>query len=232
MKYLLVVLAIILVLVPTVVLAGDYYPDEDATFYAQVLDGAGSPVNNATVLLTLWDTDGNKELDGVSMDYITASEGLYEYDFTVPSELGVYVAEVTSSNPTCYGSTELHVIEEFTGNITVNATVEATIDPDSIWGANMSDYTDTATFGGFFNITIGGGDMTVLQLLFIILLCVLAVWQKTWLRVICSIAIITWGASSVSYDPRIGLPLMGIGLLLFILGITRMVEDHRQSQET
>ena len=227
MRYLLIALAIALALVPTAALASDYEPGEDATFYAQVLDGSGAPVNDATVTLTLWDWDGNKELDTVSMVYITGSEGLYEYDFTVPSEVGVYVAEVTSSNPTAYGSTELHVIEPFTGNVTV----EATIDADSIWGANMTDYTDTATFGGFFNITIGGGDMSLLQIIFIVLLCIIAIWQKTWIRIVASMAIISWGIASMPYDVKVGIPLIGIGLLLFILGILKLIESRRESQE-
>lgn len=228
MRYLLAALAVILVLVPTAVLAGDYYPGEDSTFYAQVLDGAGDPVNDATVTLTLWDTDGNKELDAVSMAYVTGSQGIYEYDFTVPPELGVYVAEVTTANPTGYGSTELHVIEEFSGNVTV----EASIDPSSIWGANMTDYTDTATFGGFFNITIGGGDMTLLQLIFIVLLCIIALWQKGLLRVIPAIAIIAWGATTVSYDVKVGIPLIALGLVLFILGLFRLIESRRETEST
>ena len=77
-----------------------------------VLDSGGSPVNDATVTLTLWASDGDKELDGVSMTYIAGSQGIYKYDFTAPADDGVYLAEVTTANPTGYGAAEVHVSSE------------------------------------------------------------------------------------------------------------------------
>lgn len=223
----------LLLLVPGITLAGEYTAGEEATLYAQVLDGAGDPVNDATVSLTLWDPDGNKELDGVSMSYVTGSQGIYGYDFTVPEDPGVYVADIISANPTGYGSTELHVTPEVSYNFTgANITVDADLDASSLWGVNMSDYDDPATFGGFFNITLGGSNMSLIQILFIVALLAIAIWQKGWLRVIPAIAIITWGAASIAYDVKIGIPLIGLGLVLFILGLVKLIEGYRQSQES
>lgn len=159
---LLIVLVLFLVLALGTVVAGDtgvygteYRPEDAGTIYAQVLDGSGTPVNDATVTLTLWDSEGNKELDGVSMTYITGSQGIYRYNFTVPADEGVYVAEVVTANPTGYGSGDIHVSETGGGGTT----------PAAIWGEGISDYTDTSTFGGVLNDILGGGTMPMLFIL-------------------------------------------------------------------
>jgi len=74
--------------------------------------------------------------------------------------------------------------------------------------------------------------MTLLQLIFIVLLVVVAFWQKGWLRAIPSLGIIAWGVATISYDVKIGIPLIALGLMLFILGILKVIEGYRQSQES
>ena len=164
-RSILIATAFLLALVPAVVLADEYNPGDSATFYSQVLDSAGDPVNDASVNITLWDTDGNIEFGPTAMSYVTGSSGLYEYDFTVPSELGVYVAEVVTANPTGYGSTELHVVAPVSLNFTGNVTAE--VDPSSIWGANITPYTDIGTFGGMLADALGGN--MILMVLFAML---------------------------------------------------------------
>ena len=151
----------VLLLIPVVALAdGDYVAGEDGTLYAQVLNGDGSPANAANVTLTLWAADGDKILDEVTMTYVTASQGIYKYDFTCPEELGTYIADVVSASPTGYGSSTIHVSELFAGNVTVTGS-----NATAIWGTSIVGFTDSSTFGGLINDILGGGIMPMLFIL-------------------------------------------------------------------
>ncbi|GAG85585.1 unnamed protein product, partial [marine sediment metagenome] len=80
--------------------ATEYHsPGENGTIYAHVLYPNGTPANSATLNLTLWDSDGGKELDNVAMVYVAGSNGLYRYNFTAPAVSGVYAVDVESTNP-------------------------------------------------------------------------------------------------------------------------------------
>lgn len=57
----------------------------------------GSPLNNATVTINIYNPSGAKVVDGASMTYITGSNGIYRYSYTVPSTSGSYLYEVTAT---------------------------------------------------------------------------------------------------------------------------------------
>lgn len=144
-KYLVAFLILALVLIPSIALASsEYAPDAEGTLYAEVLDAAGDPVNDATVSLDLMDSDGNLELDGVSMTYIAGSDGIYKYDFTAPSDEGTYIAVATCTEG--QSTTEVQVVSP-SGSA------------GDIWGEAIVGYTDTTTFGGLINDILGGGAM-------------------------------------------------------------------------
>lgn len=86
----------------------EYIPGRNGTIYAQIFNDRGEPVNTATVTLTLWRSDGTRVLDAVAMTYVPLSNGIYKYDFAVPDEPGVYIADVSSINPETYGTDEVH----------------------------------------------------------------------------------------------------------------------------
>jgi len=146
-----IAVVLFLVLIPTTVWASsEYAPDADGTIYVEVLDAAGDPVNDATVSLDLMDSDGNLELDGVSMDYIAGSDGIYKYDFTAPSDEGTYIAVATCTEG--QSTTEIQVVSP-SGSA------------GDVWGEEFSGYTDTTTFGGLINDILGGGTMPMLFVL-------------------------------------------------------------------
>ena len=91
------------------VIGTEYQSSEPGTILAQIFDSIGDPANSATVTLTLFKSDNTKILDAVSMTYIADSNGIYKYDFTVPADTGVYIADVSSTDPTAYGCDEVHV---------------------------------------------------------------------------------------------------------------------------
>ena len=179
-------LVALLFLCPTVALAGsgevfgtEYAQEEDGTIYVQVLNGDGSPANGATVTLTLWKSDGTKELDGVSMTYIATSDGIYKYDFTSPAADGVYLAAVSTTSPTGYGSGEVHVSSEGGGSAS------------AIWEEELSGYTDTSTFGGLINNLTEGGQLPMLLICGVLALGLLAIffWKNS--------AVAAYGASGL-----------------------------------
>jgi len=86
----------------------EYYPGEEGIIYAQVLYGDGTPANNAVCNVTIWNKD-NVLLSNQQMKYITDSNGIYYYNFTVPSDISVFLADVVCENPSVYGSAEFHV---------------------------------------------------------------------------------------------------------------------------
>jgi len=86
----------------------EYAPGEEGVIYAHVLYGDGTPANNSTCNVTIF----NKNTTWVvnqSMNYIYGSDGSYYYNFTVPSNISVFMTNVRCSNPTAYGSGEFHV---------------------------------------------------------------------------------------------------------------------------
>lgn len=170
-----ILLTLFLLLIPTAGLADsgttgvwgtEYVPEEDGTIYAQVFNSDGTPANGATVTLTLWKSDGTKELDGVNMAYIAGTNGIYKYDFTTPAADGVYIADVVTATPTGYGSAEVHVSSEGAADI---------------WSEPIVGYTDSSTFGGLINDITGGGTMPMLFLcgMLALGLLILFFWKKS-----------------------------------------------------
>jgi branched-subunit amino acid transport protein AzlD len=55
----------------------------------------------------------------------------------------------------------------------------------------------------------------------------LASWKKTWIRVILSLGLIIWGVFFMPYDIKIAAPLLGIGAVLFFMGILNLIKQYR-----
>lgn len=157
-----VAIGIFLLLIPLAVLAGDYIAGEAGTLYAQILNGNGTPANSANVTLTLWASNGSKILDTVNMTYMPGSQGMYAYNFTCPSEIGTYVADVSSTAPTGYGSSDIHVSSPISANYTYTGNFTYTgANASQIWSENTSGYTNDLTFGGLLNSILGGNMLAL-----------------------------------------------------------------------
>ena len=129
------------------VLGSEYAPSESGTIYAQILNADGTPANTATVTLTLFKSDGTKILDGVSMTYVAGSNGIYKYDFVAPSAPGTYIADVAATNPTAYGTDEIHV--------SPSASLSAIA--DAVWDEPTEEHQSKGSFGkAVYSIFIRG----------------------------------------------------------------------------
>jgi len=232
-KYLGILFGLLLLLMPATVLATEYLqPGENGTLYAQVRYLNGTPANNATVNLTLWAANGTRVLDEVSMSYITGSRGIYHYNFTAPATVGVYAVDIITSNPTGYGSDEIHVSDINTtgsGNATVNVT--------AIWSESIAGYTDTGTFGGILNDFLGGGNMALMGVIGLCaFLMVIGFWRKS--QAIMWVATLSWIAFAFwqrSLTPAWGTwdlheMLFYIGFSMVIVCIVEAVMIYREEQ--
>ena len=232
-------LILMLAILPSYALATEYLqPSENGTIYAHILYANGTPANDATVNLTLWDSNGGKELDNVAMVYVTGSNGLYRYNFTAPNTVGVYAVDIDSTNPTGYGTDEIHVsdINVTIGNFTANSTLIAT----AVWSETAAGYTNTSTFGGIINDALGGNmsDNVLLIGIFGIcaLLMIVAYWRKSqaimWVTALAWVGFAFWQRSLTpgwgTWD--IHEILFYVGFLMTIICIVEAVMMYRETQ--
>jgi len=126
---------------PSLTLFGtEYEYAENGTLYAQMLDEDGSPVNAANCNITIYYPNRTLWVNYEELAYLTASNGLYYYNFTTPNITGVYAAIANCSNPTAYSSATFHVVEH------------RGISPEEIWtyaNRNLTDYNQSFIIDNF-----------------------------------------------------------------------------------
>jgi len=69
------------------------------------------------------------------------------------------------------------------------------------------------------------------EIIFVLGLLGLAVWKKSWVRIILSIGIIIWGAFAMSYDLKIAAPLIAVSTVLFIQAILKQIQQAREATQ-
>lgn len=117
-------------LVPiTVVSVGatEYTSGETAKMTVQVTDADGSPINDATVTVSVYAPNNDKLVDAQAMTYLTASNGIYYRNYTTPETAGVYIYEVTATSgaDSSYSSHTFHVSSALNTISTINTTVQS-----------------------------------------------------------------------------------------------------------
>lgn len=65
------------------------------------------------------------------------------------------------------------------------------------------------------------------EILIVIALLGFALWKKDWIRIILSICIVIWGVFFMPYDVKVAAPFLGVGLVLFIMGIMAQIQHAR-----
>ena len=234
---------LLLIALPNYTSATEYHtPGENGTLYAHILYVNGTPANSATVNLTLWNSSGGRVIDDVNMGYVTGSNGMYHYNFTAPNTVGVYVVDVNSTNPTGYGTDEVHVsniTDAFNvtiGNLTANSTLIAA----AVWNETAAGYTNTSTFGGIINDALGGDMSDNVLLIGIFGVCIslliIAYWRKSqmimWVTALAWIGFTFWQRSITpgwgTWD--IHEILFYVGFLMTIICILEAVMMYRGTQ--
>jgi hypothetical protein len=75
------------------------------------------------------------------------------------------------------------------------------------------------------------GPTGIVNMMFAVALMGFAFWKRGWLRVLLAIALIIWGAFMTAYDMKIAAPFIGIGTMLFLMAIFRLVENYKAEQQ-
>ena len=237
-------LLLMLAIIPGYAMATEYLqPSENGTIYTHILYVNGTPANSATVNLTLWNSSGGRVIDDVNMGYVTGSNGMYHYNFTAPNTVGVYVVDVNSTNPTGYGTDEIHVSNiSDTFNVTIgNLTANSTLIAAAVWNETAVGYTDETTFGGLINNFLGG-DMADNMLLvgmigLLALLMIVGFWRKSqailWVAALAWIGFTFWQRSITpgwgTFD--IHEILFYVGFMMTIICIVEAVMLNRGDKE-
>jgi hypothetical protein len=75
-----------------------------------------------------------------------------------------------------------------------------------------------------------GATISIMAIIFVIALCAFAFWQRDWIRVILAVCIVIWGAFALAYDVKIAAPLLAIGVVLFIMGIMKVMKAQKEGE--
>jgi hypothetical protein len=128
--------------------ATEYYAGETGTVTGQFLtvnSGNPSPVNDAQCNATIYYPNESIFVSNGNASYIAGSNGMYSYDFTVPSTTGIYRVDFScvKSSKTVYSSSDFHV------NSDINGRINRTAISESVWsygGRSLTDYNLTEVF--------------------------------------------------------------------------------------
>lgn len=108
--------------------------------------GLGStPLNGGTCYASIYYPNGSLFISNQNAPHLSGSNGLYSYNFTVPSTYGVYRADMncTQSIWSGHGAGSFHVAEWADTISKINISLgNVTIDPASIWGYYNRTLTD------------------------------------------------------------------------------------------
>ena len=120
----------------------EYYPNDNATIFVQLLDPNQKPINNATCLASVYYPDKSEWLRNSPMIWLEGSDGLYYLDLIAPERTGVYMVSVKC----------LYVISEtrdYADDFTLSQGVEITGDYTETWK-------DDNSFHGIKEKVVGG----------------------------------------------------------------------------
>jgi len=86
----------------------------------------GSPLNSASSTISIYNPSGTKIVDGATMTYVSGSQGIYRYAYTVPAVSGSYLYEViaTQGSKSGYGASNFEV-RTLQGDITAHEAAQA-----------------------------------------------------------------------------------------------------------
>ena len=79
-------------------------------------------------------------------------------------------------------------------------------------------------------ISLIEGPMGIMNMMFAVALMGFGFWKKSWIRVVLSLALIIWGVFAMPYDIKVAAPFIGIGFILFIMGISQIITVSREAR--
>jgi len=97
----------------------------------------------------------------------------------------------------------------------------------------MAGFLATGQAAGSTDITVVAtpNPIDIPEVLIVIALLAIAIWQKGWVRMMLSVGIVIWGVFFISYDVKIAGPLLGVGLVLFVQAILAKIQQSREAYD-
>lgn len=74
------------------------------------------------------------------------------------------------------------------------------------------------------------GPMGIVNMMFAVAIMGFGFWKKGWIRVVLSAGLIIWGVFAMPYDIKVAAPFIGIGIILFIMGIFQTITASREAR--
>jgi hypothetical protein len=79
-------------------------------------------------------------------------------------------------------------------------------------------------------LSLVDGPMGIINMMFAVALMGFGFWKKSWIRVALSLALIIWGVFAMPYDIKVAAPFIGIGFILFIMGIAQIITISNEAR--
>lgn len=119
--------------------------------YLSIVAGNPTPVNDAQCNVTIYYPNETIFVNNGNATYISGSNGIYSYDFTVPDTLGVYIVDfVCKDTPKIvYSSNDFHVTDN------INNLINQSQISDDVWNhydRTLTDYNLTEILDYLFGI--------------------------------------------------------------------------------
>ena len=89
----------------------------------------------------------------------------------------------------------------------------------------------TTTTMGILDFSLTGDGFGLLEMIFLIAIIVIACWKKSWIRILLSLVIITWGTFAMEFDIKVASGILAIGTILFFIGILNKIKSARVARE-
>lgn len=75
------------------------------------------------------------------------------------------------------------------------------------------------------------GPTGIVNMMFAVAIMGFGFWKRSWIRVMLAVGLIIWGVFAMPYDIKVAAPFIGIGFILFILGIFQTITAYREARE-
>jgi len=75
------------------------------------------------------------------------------------------------------------------------------------------------------------GPTGIVNMMFAVALMGFSFWKRGWLRVLMAVSLIIWGAFMTAYDMKIAAPFIGVGTILFLMAIFRLIANYKEDRE-
>jgi len=86
------------------------------------------------------------------------------------------------------------------------------------WSSNPAGYSLTCARAR------AGAPIALPAMIFVVGMCGLALWKRGWIRLLLSLATLTWGVTAMQYDAKVGITFISMAFILFVTALLRLYQ--------